>query len=136
MTNEFKFAGMTIPKFAVAYGVFLIVWAAAVSLGVGSKSFTSWIPAMIGAPILFSGLLAQKKPAKRKLWMHIAVLFGLFAFLGGFRFFQVMFNGKDPFAKPAAGASQLMLFITGALFTFACVKSFIWARKNVSVSPN
>ena len=130
MTDEFKFAGMTIPKFAITYGGFLIVWATAISLGVGSKSVTSWIPAMIGAPILISGLLAQKTPEKKKLWMHIAVLFGLFAFLGGIRFFQVMLSGKDAFAKPAAGASQLMLFITGGLFTFACVKSFIWARKH------
>ena len=130
MTNEFKFAGMTIPKFAIFYGGFLIAWATAISVGVGSKSITSWIPAMLGAPILVSGFLAQKKPSQRKLWMHIAVLFGLFAFFGGIRFFQVMLADKDPFAKPAAGASQLMLFITGGIFTFACVKSFIWARKN------
>ena len=37
------------------------------------------------------------------------------------------------FAKLVAGASNLMLFVTGALYTFAYVKSFIWARKNQGV---
>jgi hypothetical protein len=132
MTEEFKVAGMTIPKFSMVYGGFLIIWATAISLGVGSKSFTSWIPAMIGAPIVLSGFLAQLKPNQRKLWMHIAVLFGLFAFLGGGDFFRGLSAEGGPFAKPAAGASKLMLFVTGALYTFTCVKSFIWARKNQS----
>ena len=130
MNDEFKFLGMTVPKFAIFYGAFLIIWATAISVGVGSKSFTSWIPAMMGTPILISGLLAQAKPNQRKLWMHIAVLFGLLAFLGGGDFFRGFAKDGGPFAKPAAGASKLMLFITGAIFTFACVKSFIWARKN------
>ena len=130
MTNEFKFAGMSISKFAIVYGAFLVVWATLISIGVGSKSFTSWIPAMMGGPILISGFLAQSKPNQRKLWMHIAVLFGLFAFLGGGDFFRGFASEAGPFAKPAAGASKLMLFVTGGIFTFACVKSFIWARKN------
>jgi hypothetical protein len=130
MTNEFKFVGMTIPKFTITYGVFLVVWATAVSIGVGSKSFTSWIPAMMGGPILISGFMAQAKPNQKKLWMHVAVVFGLLAFLGGGDFFRGFAAEGGPFAKPAAGASKLMLFVTGGLFTFACVKSFIWARKN------
>lgn len=130
MDTEFKFAGQTIPGLTIAYGLFLVLWGAAVSFGVGSKSFTSWIPSMIGAPILISGLLTKMNPHQRKIWMHVAVLFGLFAFLGGLDFFRGFASAGGPFERPAAGASKLMLGVTGGIYTFACVKSFIWARKN------
>ena len=125
---------MSIPKFTITYGVFLIVWATAISIGVGSKSFTSWIPSIMGAPILISGFLAKSNPAKRKLWMHIAVTFGLLCFLGGFRFFKGMGSEAGLFGKPKAASSQLMLLVTGALYTLTCVRSFIWARKNNTAS--
>ena len=82
MNTEFKFAGMTMSTFTLVYGLFLVVWATAISLGTGSKSFTSWIPAMMGAPILICGGLVKMKPEQRKIWMHVAVVFGLLAFLG------------------------------------------------------
>ena len=85
---------------------------------------------MIGAPILVSGLLARAMPAKKKIWMHVAVLFGLLAFLGGFRFFAAMGSEGGLFGKPKAAASQLMLMITGGIYTLTCIRSFIWARKN------
>ena len=125
---EFKAFGLTMPALTIGYGLLLIAWGAAFSIG--SKSFTSWIPAFMGLPILISGFLAGKFPGKRKLWMHIAVLFGLLAFLGGFRFFAAMGSEAGLFGKPKAAASQLMLLITGGIFTFSCVRSFIWARKN------
>ena len=123
----FRFAGMQIVTMTLGYGVFLIVWAAIFSIG--SKSFTSWIPAMLGLPILLSGALTKAIPAKRKVWMHIAVLFGLLAFLGGFRFFAGLGSEAGLFGKPKAAASQLMLIVTGGLYTFACVRSFIHARR-------
>ena len=126
--NEFRVIGLTMAKLTITYGLILIAWGAIFSIG--SKSFTSWIPSIIGAPILISGILAQVAPAKRKVWMHIAVLFGLLAFLGGFRFFSGFGSEAGPFGKPKAASSQLMLMITGGFYTFACVRSFIWARKN------
>ena len=126
--NEFRFVGLTIVNITLFYGVFLVVWGGGFSLG--SLSWTSWIPSFLGVPILISGLLTKFFPAKRKIWMHVAVLFGLFAFLGGFRFFAAMGSEAGLFGKPKAAASQLMLIVTGGLYTFACVKSFIWARKN------
>ena len=131
MENEFKFAGQTVPDLTIRYGIFLIAWAAVVSLVAESKSITSWIPAMIGAPILISGLLAKAKPAQKKVWMHAAVLFGLFAFFGGLDFFRGFASQAGAFANPAAAVSKLMLGITGGLFTVACLKSFIWARKSL-----
>lgn len=128
--EEFKIFGFTMPQISMIFGVFLIAWATVFSLE--SKSITSWIPAFLGAPILVSGLLAFYFPKQKKIWMHIAVLFGLIGFVGGFRFFQGFSNELGPFAKPKAAISQLMLIICGGLYTFSCVKSFIWARRNMS----
>ena len=126
--NEFKAFGLTVTALTIGYGLLLVVWGAAFSIG--SKSFTSWIPSMIGLPILLSGLLATAKPEKRKLWIHIAVVFGLFAFLGGFRVFKGLSSDAGMFGKPKAASSQLMLLVTGGIYTLTCVRSFIWARKN------
>ena len=126
-SQPFRFAGMQIVTMTLGYGAFLIVWAAIFSIG--SKSFTSWIPAMLGLPILLSGALSKAIPAKRKVWIHIAVLFGLLAFLGGFRFFAGLGSEAGLFGKPKAAASQLMLIATGGIYTFACVRSFIHARR-------
>ena len=121
---EFRFLGFNMPALTIAYGLLLVLWGAAFSIG--SESFTSWIPAIIGAPILISGLLARQMPAKRKLWIHIAVVFGLLAFLGGFRVMSLI-GSEDVNMK--AAASQLMLLVTGAIYTTGCVRSFIWARR-------
>ena len=59
--------------------------------------------------------------------MHIVVLVGLIIFLGGLDFIRSLGN---PFQNLWADTSKLMLMITGFLFTFLCVKSFIFARKN------
>jgi len=130
MSNEqaFKVIGLTMPRLTLAYGLFLILWGAGFSIG--SESITSWIPAFLGGPILISGLLAQQFPAKRKLWMHVAVVFGLLCAIGGTRFFSGLGNEAGPFANPKAASSQLMLFVTGGLYTMACIRSFIWARRN------
>ena len=115
-------------KVTIGYGLLLVAWGAIFSIG--SESVTSWIPAFIGAPILISGLLAHFVPEKKKIWMHIAVVFGVLAFLGGAMFFKGLASEAGPFARPKAGASQLMLFVTGGIYTFLCVRSFIAARKN------
>ena len=53
-----------IVKTTIGYGLFLIVWGGIFSIG--SKSFTSWIPSIIGAPVFLAGLLAWKMPEKKK----------------------------------------------------------------------
>jgi len=109
------------------YGALLIVWGAVFSIG--SESFTSWIPAMLGAPILLAGVLSLAVPAKKKIWMHIAVMFGLLAGLGGLRFFAGLGSEAGLFGNAKAASSQLMLLVTGSLYTALCVRSFIAARK-------
>lgn len=127
-TQEFKVIGFTMPRLTLIYGIFLVLWGAGFSIG--SESITSWIPSFMGLPILIAGLAAEKFPAKRKLWMHVAVIFGLLCSIGGTRFFSGLGNEAGPFANPKAASSQLMLFVTGGLFTLACIRSFIWARRN------
>ena len=66
--GTFRFMGLTAETLTLGYGVLLIAWGAIFS--VGSESMTSWIPSMIGAPILISGALTRAMPDKRKIWMH------------------------------------------------------------------
>ena len=126
-TNNENQGTSNIVKTTIGYGSFLIIWG--IVFSIGSDSVTSLIPSFIGIPIFISGVLALKTPAKRKLWMHIAVFFGLLAFLGGFRFFKGLGSPDGLFGNAKAAGSQLMLLITGGIYTAACVKSFIDARK-------
>tara|TARA_B100000767_G_scaffold90441_1_gene86872 strand:- start:289 stop:681 length:393 start_codon:yes stop_codon:yes gene_type:complete len=125
--NEYTFAGLSMEKISLIYGLFLILWGAAVSYLSASNSITSYIPSMFGLPILFFAILALLIPSKKKLLMHIVVTFGLIVFLGGLDFLRSIGN---PFENIWADSSKLMMLITGAIFTLLCIKSFIFARKN------
>ena len=125
--NEYTLAGLSMEKISLIYGLFLILWGAAVSYLSASNSITSYIPSMFGLPILFFAILALLIPSKKKLLMHIVVTFGLIVFLGGLDFLRSIGN---PFENIWADSSKLMMLITGAIFTLLCIKSFIFARKN------
>ncbi|MBD43046.1 MAG: hypothetical protein CMB09_02960 [Euryarchaeota archaeon] len=127
MADEYKPMGVSMTNLTIGYGGLLIAWGIAVSLLSGSNSVTSFIPSMMGVPILISGLMTNLQPEKKKLWMHIAVAFGLLCALGGTRFFMVMSDGID-----YASGSMLMLLVTGSLYTYLCVQSFIHARKSAT----
>ena len=114
-----------LPNLTTGYGAVLVLWGIAVSILSESDSITSYFPSMLGAPILLSGVLATRNPEQRKLWMHIAVSFGLLCAIGGTRFFMVMSDGLN-----YASSSMLMLLVTGSAYTFLCVRSFIEARKS------
>ena len=112
------------PNLTLGYGVFLVVWGIAVGLLSTSDSLTRFIPCVPGAGLVVSGVLAKSNPEQRKLWMHVAVVLGLFSALLGTRFFMVMGDGIG-----YASGSMLMLFLTGSAYTALCVRSFIQARK-------
>ena len=124
--EEYRLAGVSMAQISMAYGAFLVGWAAYFSMG--SESFTSWIPAIMGAPILLSGALTVWLPAKKMIWMHIAVLFGALAFLGGTMVFSKI-GAELTDAQSRAAVSQGMLFVTGGLYSFAGFRAFVWARK-------
>jgi uncharacterized membrane protein len=127
--KEFTFLRKSMENVSIIYGIFLIIWGVGVSFISGSNSLTSYIPSMFGLPILFFTFLAIKFPNRKKLFMHIVVTFGLIVFIGGSDFSRGIIKGTS-FNNIWADTSKLMMLITGLVFTFLCVKSFIFARKN------
>ena len=126
--SEFKVAGFTMEKLSIFYGFFLILWGVIVSFISGSSSITSYIPSLLGVPILIFSYLSIKFVSKKKMFMHIVVLFGLIIFLGGLDFLRSLITG-NAFENLWADLSKIMMLITGLFFTYQCIKSFIHARK-------
>ena len=133
INQEFKALGTTIEKFSMYYGIFLILWGLIISFISGSGSFTSYIPSFLGVPILFFSYLSTKFENKKKMLMHIVVIFGLVIFLGGIDFLRSLIGG-NAFQNIWADISKLMMLITGGYFSLQCIKSFIHARKNKQVT--
>ena len=127
--KEFKVLNLTIEKFSFFYGLFLIVWGFVISFVSGSGSFTSYIPSFLGLPIFIFSYLAMKFTSKKKIFMHIVVIFGILIFLGGVDLIRSFING-NAFNNIWADVSKLMMLLTGLYFSFQCVRSFIFARKN------
>ena len=126
--TEFKVVGLTMEKLSIYYGLFLILWGVIVSFISGSESFTSYIPSILGAPILIFSYLSIKFISKKKMFMHIVVLFGLIIFLGGIDFVRSLVSG-NAFENVYADLSKIMMLVTGLFFTCQCIRSFIHARK-------
>ena len=127
--NEFKVLGLKIETLSIIYGLFLILFGIIISFISGSKSFTSYIPSIIGTPILIFSYLSIKFENKRKLFMHIVVLFGLVTFLGGLDLIRGILLGIV-FNNIWADISKAVMLITGLFFIIQCVRSFIHARRN------
>ena len=127
-TPEFKVGGLTMEKLSIYYGLFLILWGVIISFISGSSSMTSYIPSFLGIPILIFSYLSIKFVSKKKMFMHIVVLFGLIIFLGGLDFIRSFVTG-NAFSNFYADLSKIMMLITGLFFTYQCIKSFIHARK-------
>ena len=122
-TQDFRVFSLSIEFLTTLYGLLMVIWGIAISLISGSSSITSLIPAFIGVPLAFIGFISMIKPTFRKALMHIAVVIGIIAFLGGLDFFRGMFNNYY------AGLSKLMLLITGFVYVYFCVQSFIFVRR-------
>ena len=122
-TEDFRVFSLSIEFLTTLYGLFMVIWAFSISFITESSSITSMIPAFIGLPLVFIGIVSTIKPTFRKALMHIAVLIGAIAFLGGLDFFRSMFSNYY------AGLSKLMLLITGTIYIYFCVQSFIFVRR-------
>tara|TARA_B100000989_G_scaffold276455_1_gene236731 strand:+ start:3533 stop:3943 length:411 start_codon:yes stop_codon:yes gene_type:complete len=129
LNKEFRVLNLTIEKLSFYYGFFLIVWGITISFVSGSSSATSYIPSFLGFPLLIFSYLAMKFSSKRKLLMHIVVIFGLIIFLGGLDFIRTLISG-DAFENFWADTSKIMMLVTGLYFLIQCIRSFIFARKN------
>ena len=122
-TQDFRVFSLSIEFLTTLYGLFMVLWGISISLISGSSSITSMIPGFIGVPLAFIGFISMIKPTFKKALMHIAVVIGLFAFLGGLDFFRGMFTNYY------AGLSKLMLLITGFVYVYFCIQSFIFVRR-------
>ena len=129
-TQDFRVFSLSIEFLTTLYGLFMVIWGISISLISGSSSITSMIPAFIGVPLAFIGFISMIKPTFRKALMHIAVVIGIIAFLGGLDFFRGMFNNYY------AGLSKLMLLITGFFYVYFCVQSFIFVRRQKKLQSN
>ena len=126
---EFKVFGLSIEYLSILYGLFLILWGVVLSLISGSTSFTSYIPSIIGLPILIFSYLAIKVESKKKLFMHLVVFFGLIVLLGGLDFFRSLLS-ENFFQNYWADVSKFVMLISSIFFVFQCIRSFIHTRKN------
>ena len=127
-SKEFEVFGLKIENLSVYYGLFLILWGIVISLISSSNSLTSYIPSILGFPIFIFSYLSIKFISKKKMFMHIVVLFGLIIFLGGLDILRSIISG-NAFDNYWADISKLMMMLTGLFFTYQCVRSFIHARK-------
>ena len=127
--NEFTFLNYNIVDLCIFYSIFLVLWGIAVSFVSGSNSITSFIPSILGVPVLLFSFISKMFPSKQKLFMHIVVIFGLVIFLGGLDFIRTLVGG-GAFENMWADASKIMMLFTGLFFTLQCVRSFIFARRN------
>ena len=121
--QDFRVFSLSIEFLTTLYGLFMVIWGVSISLISGSSSITSMVPAFIGVPLAFIGFISMIKPTFRKALMHIAVVIGIIAFLGGLDFFRGMFDNYY------AGLSKLMLLVTGFIYVYFCVQSFIFVRR-------
>ena len=129
LNKEFKVLNLTIEKTSLYYGFFLIAWGIFVSFVSGSSSATSYIPSFLGFPLVIFSYLAIKFSSKKKLFIHIVVIFGLIIFLGGLDFIRTLISGYA-FENLWADISKIMMLLTGLYFLIQCIRSFVFARKN------
>ena len=127
MSEEFTFLGVTIPKLATYGGGFLVAWGIAAYFlqSADPPSFTALIPAIIAAPLLLLGILAQKNEANLHHYMHAAMAVALLMVLGGAR----VITGFDTMSSLAI-ASHIILILTGVCFMTGVIMSFRHARKS------
>ena len=114
-------------KITIIYGFFLVFWGLSVSAASQSDSITSFIPSFLGLPLIIFGFLALMIPVRKKLFMHIIVLFGLLIFLGGL---DIARSYPEIFFNFWADLSKIMLSVTGLIFTYLNIRSFIYARNS------
>ena len=125
---EYTVFGKNMETISLKYGIFLFLWGLIVTFISGSNSITSLIPSFLGILLFVFSYLAIKLSDKKKLFMHIVVALGFLIFLGGFR---VISNIDNLFTdKLWADISQIMMVITGGVFSFHCIQSFIFVRRN------
>ena len=132
MTEDvYTVAGRNMPEISIAVGNIFGFWGIAAYIISDMASWTALIPMFIGGPIATMGLLAKVMPDKRKTFMHVSAMFGLLCALGGLRLPMILMADDS---TNLLIASHAILLGLGGLYTYLCVQSFIWARKQREAS--
>ena len=129
--KEFTFISLNIVDLSIIYAMFLIIWGMSISIISESNSITSLIPSILGLPILIFSYLSKVFPSKQKLFMHIVVIIGLLIFIGGLDFIRG-FLTSNGMGSIWASSSKLMMLISGGVFCYACILSFMHARRKTT----
>jgi hypothetical protein len=118
-------------KLTIVFGVLLIAVGAWGFFGTGAIHPTALIPAYFGLVLGWCGVLSLAQPAKRMVWMHIAVTAGLLGFVGAgaMAIVELVKAHGAPLAYPAAVEAQAMMAAICLIFVGVCVRSFIAARR-------
>ena len=120
-------------KLTIVFGVLLMAVGIWGYVDTGSAHPTALIPTWIGLVLVIAGGLAMA-PARRMLWMHIAVTAGLVGFLfPAFRSARALVKAHTrhiEVAHPAAVHEELAMALVCLVFVLLCVRSFIAARRN------
>lgn len=86
--------------------------------------FNTLIPLIIASPLFATAFLSEKIPAKKSVFMHMAVVFGVICISIGILGLLSLVNGDFSITT----GEQLILFIIGFDYTTNCGRSFIHAR--------
>jgi len=117
-------------KLTIVFGVILMVVGATGYVATGSAHPTALIPTWIGLVLAIAGALALN-PARRMLWMHIAVTVGLLGFLfttpGVVDIVRMTMGTVLP--HPIAAEEKFATCVICLIFVAFCVRSFIAARQ-------
>ena len=123
--SDFTFLGQTIPRLTLLVGGALVVEGLGFYVGTGMTSWTSLIPGITGILLIAMSIMATRQPERAHFWMHIAVVFGLLTFLGGLMGVKGLVSND----LSASTVAQLLMIVIGGVYTFACIRSFTYARK-------
>ncbi len=127
-------------KITIVFGVVLVGLGAVGYYGADAdhRSFTAWIPAFVGVPLIICGLLALKESLLKHA-MHGAAVFGLLGALAaggrGLSKVGVLFS-DDPDVNKRAIVMVLLMFAICTAFLVLCIKSFRDARKRRQAAEN
>lgn len=115
----------------IGFGVALIVLGLGGYVGTGMEHPTALIPAAFGIILAILGALARN-PAKRALFMHIAVVIGLLGFLGTASgiFKTAKLLAGETIARPPAAIAQAVMAVLMLIYLVLCIRSFIAARRD------
>ena len=117
-------------KLTIVFGAVLSVVGATGYQLTGSTHPTALIPLWIGLLLVICGILARN-PARRMLYMHIAVTVGLLGFLGTIpsviEIVKMAMGTVLP--HPIASEEKFATCVICLIFVAMCVRSFIAARR-------